>query len=234
MDASFPKTLVVGLGSYKVKDTTGSDPTNIDRQTVYAIALNRLLKAMPKGTDVVIAENTIGSLADVTPVLQEELRRKEVIRHVFVQNNTLGAQNKGAGEYVMCRAVADQLGRDLEKYEWVIYFTSRYPMPFPLVFDYIAKHPQADAIMGNVSYLFSDGRTVPSAPGNFNDIIFAMRREHFLAYVESMNPELLAKQHMNSETNLFNFVHDRKLKFHEVHRWGTLRYDYKEFQMQVI
>ncbi len=234
MEHPFPKTLVLGLGSYKVRDTTGSDPTNIDRQTVYAIALDRMIRVMPQHTDIAIAENTISSLDEVTPWLQEQLRRPEVKKHIFINNNALGAKNKGAGEYVMCKAAIDAYGKDIEKYDWIVYFTSRYPMPFPLVFDYIAAHHEKDAIVGNVSYLCADNRTVKGAPGNYNDIIFAMKREYFLRYVESMNPEKLTQENMNSETHLFNFVHEQKLAFHEVSRWGTLRYDYKEFQMQII
>jgi hypothetical protein len=49
-----------------------------------------------------------------------------------------------------------------------------------------------------------------------------------------MDPQKLAHEKMNSETHLFNFVRDNKLDFAQVHRWGTLRYDYHKYQMQVI
>jgi hypothetical protein len=229
-----PKTLFVCLASYKVHDRTGSDPTNIDRQTVYAIAMDQLIRTMPAGTGVILAENTVGGLPELVPALQEQLIRPEIQKKIFLNDNTLGAKNFGAGEYVMCKRVLDDCADLVNRYDWIVYFTSRYIMPYPLIFHYLEKYAHKQAVVANATYLCSDNGVVQSAPGNYNDMIFAMKREVFVRYVESMNPEKLAKEKMNSETHLYNFIHDNQVDYQEVYRWGTLRYDYHKFQMQII
>jgi len=228
------KTLFVCLGSYKVNDRTGSDPTNIDRQTVYAIAMDRLISTMQRDTGIIVAENTVSNLSELTPYLQEQLIRPEISKLIFVNDNKLGARNFGAGEYVMCQRVLDECEEIIKEYDWVVYFTSRYIMPYPLIFSYLEKYKDKEAIVANASYLCSDNRVEQSSPGNYNDMIFAMKRDVFVRYVESMNPQKLAQEKMNSETHLYDFIRDQKVDFQEVHRWGTLRYDYHKYQMQVI
>ncbi len=226
--------LILGLGSWKVKDSTGSDSTNIDRQTLYAIAWQRMFEVMPRGTKVIVAENTVSSLNEVHPVLARQINREEVSKLVLIKDNSLGSQNKGAGEYMMCKESTRQGAELFEQAEWTIYFTSRYPMSFPYIFDYILRHQEKDAIVANATYLYSSGKEIMGGPENFNDVIFAMKKEWFIRYVESMDPEKLTADKMNSEHHLFNFIHKNKLNYQEVSRWGLFRYDYKEFEMQII
>ena len=60
------------------------------------------------------------------------------------------------------------------------------------------------------------------------------KKEVFLKYIESMNPELLVKKKMGSEQNLFNFLTEGNYNFRQVEHWGVFRYDYYQYQMQVI
>jgi hypothetical protein len=228
------KAIVFCFASYKIEDKTGSDPTNIDRQTLYAIALDRLIEVAPRGTGIIVGDNTVSDERQLQPVLQEQLRRPEILRKVFIANNVLGAKNKGAGEHLTCLAMMRAAAEILPQYDWVIYFTSRYPMQFPLVFKYIDEYQDKDAIVANAVYLCPDGSSIPPAPGNYNDVIFAMRRETFKKYAKIMDPRDLFARGMNSETRLYKFVHENKLNYAEVEHWGVFRYDYGRFEMQFI
>lgn len=228
------KTTVICLGSYKVKDITGVDSTNIDRQTLYAVALKCLLEVMPKGTEVVVAENTITSVDEIDKILGQQLKRPEISRLVLVKNNELGAKNKGAGEYVMCQSVVQQCRSLIENSEWIIYFTSRYPLSFPFMFHYLEKYPDKDAIVSNAPVFSSDGKMWPCAPGNFYDVIFAMKSGPFLKYVGSMDPQKLTEKKMNSEQNLYNFILQNGLEYQNVDHLGIFRYDYVINDMQIM
>lgn len=228
------RTLVFCFASYKIEDKTGSDPTNIDRQTLYAIALDRLIEVAPGGAGIIVGDNTVSDISELHPVLQEQLRRPEVLRKVFIANNALGAKNKGAGEHLTCLAIMQAAADILPRYEWIVYFTSRYPMQFPLVFRYIDQYRNKEAIVSNAVYLWSDGTDIRPAHGNYNDVIFAMRREVFEKYVKFMNPENLAARAMNSEQLLFEFIHSNRVNFQEVEHWGIFRYNYGQFQMEFI
>lgn len=228
------KTLVFCFASYKIKDPTGSDPQNIDRQTLYAIALDRLIEVKPAGAGIIVGDNTVSDISKLHPVLQEQLRRPEVLRKVFIADNALGAKNKGAGEHLTCLAMMQAAADILPRYEWIVYFTSRYPMQFPLVFKYIDQYSNKEAIVSSAVYLWPDGTDIPTAPGNYNDVIFAMRREIFEKYVEFMNPEKLAARGVNSEQLLFKFIRRNRVNFQEVEHWGIFRYNYGQFQMEFI
>lgn len=228
------KILFVCLASYHVPNLRGYDPDSRHREEVYAVALAHLLKIAPVNVEFIIVDNTASTVDDLSPSLKKLFSDSRIKDVVLVNNNLLGANNRGAGEYVMCRNLLKKHGEYVKGFDWVVYYTSRYPLSFPLIFDYLARYREKDAIVANATYLYADGSNIESAPGNFNDVIFAMKPEYFSAYIGSLEPEKLAAQKMNSETNLYNYIHENKINFQEVYRWGLLRYNYGYHKAEVI
>jgi hypothetical protein len=229
------KALFVCLGTYKTKDTTGSDPDNYDRQLLYAIALTRLNKLLEKkDMGVLVVENSATSVAELHPPLRQALQLPCVVDVLLSRNNFLGTKNKGAGEYGMCRYAVEQKSQLFNQAEWVVYYTHRHVMAFPLVFGYLEKYGDCDAIVSGASYLFPDGSASPPSTGLFDDLIFAMKKDVFLDYVESMNPEILVQKRIGSEQNLYHFLTSSSIRYKKVERFGVLRYNYASFQMEIV
>ena len=167
------------------------------------------------------------------PHLQTALRLPQITDALFSQDN-LGVKNKGAGEYGLCR-FAFENKRDLfEQAEWIVYYTHRHTMPFPKVFEYIEKYQNFDAIVSNAVYLYPDGSGSVPASGVYDDLIFAMKRPVFLRYIETMNPEVMVKNKIGSEQNLYQFLTSRNIKYKQVERFGVFRYNYFVNRMEVV
>lgn len=220
------KTLIYGWASYKIPDKTGVDPDNLDRQTLYAISLRQLIQSAPKDTDIVIADNTVASTKELHLVLRRELESPKITKLVLVGQNTVGLKNVGMGEHATCQEAIRQTKDILPKYDWIVYYTSRQVMSFPLLFHYLEKYKDKQAIVGATSHLYPDGSELPCAPGNFNDMLFAMKRDVFLRYVESMDPVKNTQLGLNSEQCLYHFIMDNQIGFQEIYHWGLFRYDY--------
>ncbi len=227
------KIVFICLAAYRIE--SWSDAQNFNRQSVYAIAMENLFKISPEETKFIITDNTVSDKNDVIKELADQFENPRVINTVFINNNALGAKNKGAGEYQMCQAVVEKHKAELESADWVVYYTSRQIMSFPKIFESINSNPDADIIISNPSYLFSNGKENIAAEGNYNDMLFAMKPQSFFGYVASMNPEELVKKKMNSEQNLFDYVgasSDKKIV--DIPRLGVFRFNYATNKMEII
>jgi hypothetical protein len=227
------KTLFLALGSYKVPDTTGFDADNFDRQLLYTIALTNLCGMVNKDTEIVVVENTVGSISELHPPLQQALRLPQITDVLFSRDN-LGANNKGAGEYGLCKYASQKRADLFAQAEWVVYYTHRHTMPFGLMFDYLEKYGSFDALVARAPYFFLDGSMSPAEPGQFDDVIFAMKKDVFLKYVDNMDPAKLTKAKMSSEENLYRFLTQGKYNFKQVERFGVCRYNYFNYQTEII
>ncbi len=228
------KILILGLGSYRVKDTTGVDPDNFDRQLLYAISIKRLCQIIPAGTDILIMDNTMSGVDELSGPLKNALSLPEITQVLLQPENQLGEKNKGAGEYGMCRRAYEKGKKLFDAADWVIYYTHRHPIAFPLVFEYIKKYSSYEAIVSNASYIFPDGSESKTFSGVFDDLIFAMKRDVFIKYLDSMNPELLVKNKLSSEQNLFSFLTTRGVNYKQVEHFGVFRYNYFTSRMEVV
>jgi hypothetical protein len=229
------KILFLALGSYKVKDTTGHDADNFDRQLLYAISLTRLSGLVANhDAEILVVDNTVSSAQSLHPPLQKALSLPKIAATLFSQDNALGHKNKGAGEYGMCRFALEKRRDLFEQADWVVYYTIRHTMPFPLIFEHLKKYPDYDAIVSSAEYFFPDGTM--SVPGSeiFDDLIFAMKKQVFIKYIDSMDPELLVKKRLGSEQNLYQFLAGGSFNYKQVERFGVFRYDYVSNQMQVV
>ncbi len=110
--------------------------------------------------------------------------------------------------------------------DWIIYYTIRHIMCEPLVFEYIEKYgSEHDAIVSSAAYLYSDGTTSTPSDHVFDDTLFAMKRDVFLRYIESMNPEKMTQEYVSSEENLRSFIESQHIPHKQVHHFGLFRYN---------
>ncbi len=210
------KVAFICLGAYKI--SSWNEHQNFDRQSVYSIALHELLslterteiKERELQLDLFVVDNTVVDQQEIIPELRDQFNHPRIQDILFINNNDLGSRNKGAGEYLMCRAVINKHKETLLHYDWIIYYTLRQIIISPLVLDAISNIEkgtfikETNIIVGNPDYLYLDGEKVHSNP--YCDMIFAMRPQQFFDYINSMCPEELVKKKMSSETNLHDFV----------------------------
>ncbi len=229
-----PKILFICLGAYKYRSAETYDEK--DRQDLYAVALHGMLRRADKNPNIhlIVIDNTVSSKDELSSSLTSLYGHPAIKDLMLINNNTLGSKSKGAGEYVMCQAVVEKHRELLKTYDWVVYYTSRQVLCFPVFIDEMNTNPTEDILICNPPYHFSDGSKILSAPLNYNDMIFAMKPTAFLGYVDSMNPEKLAKDKMNSEAWLYHYVHTSNLPFKELSHAGVLRFDYAMNKMQVV
>ena len=228
------KICFVCLASYFAPNIGGFDPESIHRQESYAVALSQLLDIAPAGVELLIVDNTVGSSEELSDSLRAQFSAEMIKDVMFINNNKLGSKNKGAGEYVMCREIIKKHEAYLRDFDWVVYYTSRHIVAFPVIFEHLKRYSDKQAIVSSAEYIFANGsRSVPDEKG-YDDVIFAMKPALFMDYATSLEPEKLVTLHMSSESNLYNFVHDNKLDFQKVHRWGLVRYDYGYGKTEII
>lgn len=217
-----------------MNDRSRSDPESLDRQQLYAIALKRFFKIAPPICQIIIADNTVSGLQCLSEPLKNELKNPRVIDILFTNDNKIGGVNKGASEYLMCEKVVVKHRDYIRSSDWIIWYTSRHLISFPMIFDYLNEYSEFDALVGNPSYFFSDGTVLPSAKGNFAHMLLAMKPQIFLKYADAMNPDYLLSHNMNSEMFLYNFIHQNNISFKKLPRLGVLRFDYHICRTAII
>lgn len=236
------KVACVCLGAYNVSNWTKEQ--NFIRQSLYSVALEQamtlaeLQDTHAKNLDLhfFIVENTVSNQnEEVIPELREQLSNERIKDVQYINNNALGAKNKGAGEYTMCRSVLEKHKAELLQYDWIVYYTLRQIIVAPLVLQSIYEIQEGVAdkrssiIVSGPSSLYRDKEVFPPAK-NYCDMIFAMKPETFVRYIDSMSPEELVAKKMSSENNLYDFV-EKEVTDHKAppcirKRLGVLRYDY--------
>jgi hypothetical protein len=239
------KVAFICLGAYTIKNW--SKEQNFDRQSVYSIALSQALSISEDRTtkennlllDFFIVENTIENNGQIIEELREQLKHERIQDVQFINNNSAGSVSKGAGEYVMCSAVISKHKDVLETYDWIIYYTMRQTIISPLVLSAISKASEdVNVIVGNPIYLYLSEKRIPSAPGNYCDMIFAMRPKQFFSYITSMSPEELIAKNLSSEKNLFDFIDAGResgdITSIELERLGVMRHNYAINRTEIV
>lgn len=212
------KILILWFWSYCVQDP------DTDRQDLYAVALHRIREILPQNADIILVDNTKEKRIDFNQNLQDELAHFPNL--LLLNNNHLGKTNKGAWEYQSCMGIYDHYKSIVHSADWIIYYTIRHIMCEPLVFEYIEKYwCEYDAIVSSASYLYSDWSTSTPSEHVFDDTLFAMKRDVFLRYIESMNPEKMTKEYVSSEENLRSFIEFNHIPHKKVHHFWLFRYN---------
>ncbi len=238
-----PKILFVCLGAYKIESYKNEQ--NFDRQSLYSIALSQLLEIAKdekdrnhSQIDLVVIDNTTSNPNELIHELANQFTDPHIKDVMLINNNAYRMKSKGAGEYLMCRAVIDKHSEIIESYDWIVYYTLRQIITSPIIIDTIANEfknsSNSSIIVGNPTYLFSSGKRLPSAPGNYCDMIFAMRPKEFIGYIASMTPGELAAKNISSEQNLFNYVNFSGKNKIELDRLGVMRHDYAINKTQIV
>jgi len=221
------KILFICLSSYQPQ---GQDyRQRYGRQELYSISLNQLIKDTPGFADICVVENTVADFESIENIHLKTLLQSESINYkFFINDNRLGSANKGAGEFTMCMHVVEQLKDKIKQYDWVVYFTSRHILYKLPDFLNLLKNSTDDVIVANPSFILPNRTLIKCAPGNYNDMLFAMRPNIFQEYCISMNPQILVKEKMNSESHLYNFIKSRasSIKIKELQNLWICRYDY--------
>ncbi|MEN9649274.1 MAG: hypothetical protein RL094_241 [Candidatus Parcubacteria bacterium] len=222
------KILFVCLSSYQPANTSFRQRYN--RQELYAVALWNLIQQTKGVADICVVENTTESITSFENNHSRTLVGSNDVKYKFlINNNALGSKNKGAGEFQMCMAVLDRLGDQLKQYDWVVYYTSRHILYKLPDFTQLLTNSTDDIVISNPDYILPDGTMLHAAPGNYNDMLFAMKPALFKEYCLSMNPEKLVEKRMNSEAHLYHFVEEHKAKGAKIKELRDLwlaRYDY--------
>lgn len=205
------------LGAYHIANWTSEQ--NFDRQSVYSVALTQALaiaeheETKKKDLDLsfFILENTVSNPEkEVIEELRAQFSHPRIKDVIYINDNSLGSQNKGAGEYMMCRAAIQKHRDTLKEYDWIVYYTLRQiilqPNTLEAIHEIESTTKKENVVIGGLDSFSFDGRKTIAVKENYCDMIFAMKPEQFFAYIDSMSPEELTKKKMNSEKNLYFFV----------------------------
>lgn len=229
------KRLIICLSSYSPLNSNFVEKYN--RQELYAVALSNLIQTPSSNTDICVVENTTSEEKIENDKLKSLLNDSKVRYKVFLNQNDLGSKNKGAGELQMCQGVLNNLGEKLNQYDWVIYYTSRHIIYDLQDIESKTDTNNSDMLIGNPSYILSSGKIMTVAPGNYNDMLFAMRSNLFIEYCSNIDPEKLVREKMNSERYLFLFVTEKKklgIKIQDLEEIPLVRYDYAIQEMHLV
>jgi hypothetical protein len=206
------------LGAYHI--AAWNKEQNFDRQSVYSIALNQALsiaehpatKEKELDLSLYIMENTVSNPEEqVIKELRDQFTHPRIKDVMYINDNSLGAKNKGAGEYMMCRAVIEKHKEELKNYDWIVYYTLRQIIVQANTLQAIheiemSADKKENVIIGGLDSFDKTGRKTIAVKENYCDMIFAMKPTQFFDYIDSMSPEELTKKKMNSEKNLYFFV----------------------------
>ena len=228
------------LGAYHIANWNKEQ--NFDRQSVYSIALTQALaiaehsvtKEKDLDLSLFIMENTVSNPEEqIIKEFRDQFSHPRIKDVIYINDNSLGSKNKGAGEYMMCRAAIEKHKDTLKDYDWIVYYTLRQIIVQPNTLEAIYEIEKSvdkkdNVIIGGLDSWDKTGKKTFAAKENYCDMIFAMRPKQFFDYIDSMSPEELTKKKMNSEKNLYFFV-NRGIEAGTIHAkeltWnGVMRY----------
>ena len=229
------KKLIICLSSYS--PSKNSLKEKYDRQELYAIALWNLTRGVSNDTDICVVENTTSEEKIENEKLKNILQNSNIKYKIFIEKNDLGSKNKGAGELEMCQAVLNSLKEKLNQYEYVIYYTSRHIIYGLKDIEEKIDNNHYDILIGNPNFILSNGKMLTVAPGNFNDMLFAMKSALFTEYCSNINLEELIAKKMNSERYLYIFTTEKtkqRANIYSLNEIPLIRYDYAVQEMHLV
>lgn len=204
-----------------------------ERELNYDLALEWLLKSIPKNWDIIYNDNTLRDLDDLkNKELKNKLDSSKI--KILLHNNNEGSINKGAGEHDMCKKSFD--GINPEEYNWVSYFTARHIIPNSWYFNKLENEwKEYDCVMSNPGfYYLSNFEKIKSAENLYNDMLFSMKSEVFRKFIDHIDIQLLKKENKNSENHLYEFVHSGKFSNHLIDNLGILRNDHQSHGWHLV
>ena len=229
------KKLVICLSSYSPSNSSFIEKYN--RQELYAIALWNLIQTVSDETEICIVENTTSEEMIENDKLKNILKNPKVRYKFFINQNDLGSINKGAGELQMCKSVLINLGEKFNQYDWIIYYTSRHIIYDVKNIEEKINRNDYEMLIGNPNYIVYNKKMRIVAPGNCNDMLFAMKSSLFNEYCSNIDPKKLVKEKMNSERYLYTFSEEKrsqKVKILDLNEIPLVRYNYAIQEMHLV
>jgi hypothetical protein len=202
-----------------------------EREKNYDLALDFLIKSLPKNWDIIYNDNTLDSIDDIQ---NENLKSKLSSIKLVLHKNNEGNNNKGAGEHDMCKKCF--LNHVENKYNWIVYFTARHIIPNSWYFNMLdSEWSNFDCVMSNPPFYYLNFKKVDASKNLYNDMLFAMKHDLFDSFVDSIDIIKLKNFHMNSENHLFDFVNsNKKINIKEIDSLGILRNDFRSFGWHLV
>lgn len=192
-----------------------------DRESNYNLSLKWLLKSLPSNWDIIYNDNTLLSLNEIE---NEELKQNLSKINLILHNDNIGNSNKGAGEHDMCKKSFITINP--KNYKWVTYFTARHVIPNSWYFDNLEnKYDNYDAVMSNPPFYYLSYQYIESEKTLYNDMLFSMKSNVFEDFVSSIDVNNLMVNNKNSETHLFEFIHNNNINKVVLDSLGILRND---------
>lgn len=197
------------------------------REKEYHMCIAHMLEVIPLDRfDVVVVDNTVGSIDGVTNSdLSKLLLEDDRITDVFFLQENIGSKNKGLGEIHMLSSVLEQI--PVGKYKNIAYVTARKIVTNPYIFEKTDSMLK-EALLSNPDIRYLTGKLLPASPGAFNDMFFAMSdrlMRSYAAYSMSRTEHNL-RQSIGSEQNLFQFVSENNVEYEWLKWLGIVRNDW--------
>lgn len=194
------------------------------REIEYGICLEQLKRILPQSYDIFIIDNTSTALENINNVRLRNLVATE--KHLLINRN-LGEGNKGVGEIDMLKEASRHF-ENFNKYDCVTYVTARRFFTCPYYFER-TEMLKKDALLCNPDFVdLVDGNLhVTEKRGMYNDMIFSMKKDTILKYIDYSNLDHMIKNRIGSEQNLYNFITENKIEYEWVNWIGQIRNDWE-------
>ena len=197
------------------------------RENEYYYCLKQLLKMIPENFDIVVCDNTIESLENITNTNLKELLSKVKF---LILNRNIGQQNIGMGELDELIYTSENI--NFKDYDKIVYFTLRKFVTNPWIFEKV-NNMNKNTLLSNPPFLhirsnmnFEERETTPLL---YNDMFFALSSDLMLSYIEYSKQRITynLQNQIGSEQNLYNFINENKIEYDWLEYLGLIRIDYK-------
>ena len=201
--------------------------SNEKRENEYYYCLKQLKRMIPENFDIVVCDNTIKSMNDLTN--ENLMKILKTVKFLNLERN-IGKQNIGMGELDELIYTSSKI--DFNQYEKIVYFTLRKIVTNPWVFEKV-NNMKKSALISNPGFLHIknnfDFRYSKPADNLYNDMFFCLTNELMLNYVEYSKEKLLynLENRIGSEQNLYRFINEKKIDYEWLDYLGLIRIDYK-------
>jgi hypothetical protein len=203
---------------YKKKDY-------IQREVDYLFCLKQLIRVSPANFEIYVVDNTVRNSSELFN--QELISLLSEMNVLYSQKNTaVETKNIGVGELEELIYLSEKC--DLKGFDKVAYFSARRFISNPYVFEK-TQSLKKDALLSNPDFIYLNGEIVESEKkGMFNDMFFSMQSKTMQDYISFSRERLeyLEKNMVNSESNLYDFIHKFNISYEELSILGFFRYDY--------
>ena len=184
----------------------------IQREVDYLFCLKQLIRVSPANFEIYVVDNTVRNSSELFN--QELISLLSEMNVLYSQKNTaVETKNIGVGELEELIYLSEEC--DLKGFDKVSYFSARRFISNPYVFEK-TQSLKKDALLSNPDFIYLNGEIVESEKnGMFNDMFFSMQSKTMQDYISFSKERLeyLEKNMVNSESNLYDFIHNFNISY---------------------